>query len=61
MHVGGTYFINRKAKDYFPEDAGLLNLLMSTLRIARMFPIFTSRNRMMNTFIIVNVNPTWKL
>ena len=29
------------------------------LKIARMFPILTSRNRM-NTFIIVNINPTCK-
>ena len=30
MHVGCIYFINHKTKDYFPEDAGLLNLSMST-------------------------------
>ena len=30
------------------------------LKIARMFPILTSRNRMMNTFVIVNINPTYK-
>ena len=29
-------------------------------KIARMFPILTSRNRMMNTFVIVNINPTCK-
>ena len=27
MHVGGMYFINHKTKDYFPEGAGLLNLV----------------------------------
>ena len=30
------------------------------LKIARLFPIATSRNRMMNTFIIVNITPTYK-
>ena len=30
------------------------------LKITRMFPVLTSRNRMMNTFIIANINPTWK-
>ena len=29
-----------------------------TLKIATMFPILTSRNRLMNTFIIVNITPT---
>ena len=29
--VGGIYFINHKTKDYFPEDAGLLNQSVSTL------------------------------
>ena len=32
MHVGGTYFINQKTKDYLPEGAGLLNLSMSSLK-----------------------------
>ena len=32
MHVGGIYFINHKAKDYFPEGGWLLNLWMSTLK-----------------------------
>ena len=32
MHVGGIYFINHKANDYFSEGAGLLNLSMSTLK-----------------------------
>ena len=27
------------------------------LKIAKMFPIFTSRNRITNTFIIANINP----
>ena len=31
MHVGGIYFINHKAKDFFREGTGLLNLSMSTL------------------------------
>ena len=31
MLMGGIYFINHKTKDYFPEDAGLLNLPVSTL------------------------------
>ena len=30
------------------------------LKIARMFPILTSRNGMMNTFIIVNITPLCK-
>ena len=30
------------------------------LKIARMFPILTSRNRMMNIFKIVNINPACK-
>ena len=29
IHVGGTYFVNHKTKDYFPESAGLLNLPMN--------------------------------
>ena len=29
------------------------------LKIAGMFPILTSRNTMMNTFITVNITPTW--
>ena len=28
MQVGGICVINHKTKDYFPESAGLLNLLM---------------------------------
>ena len=32
MHVGGIYFINHKAKDYFRGGAGLLNLSVSTLK-----------------------------
>ena len=32
MHVGGMYFINQKTKDYCPEDAGLSDLLVSTLK-----------------------------
>ena len=32
MHVGGTYFINHKTKDYFPKGAGLLNLSLSVLK-----------------------------
>ena len=32
MHVGGIYFINHKTKDYIPEDAGLLDLPMSTFK-----------------------------
>ena len=31
-----------------------------TLKIAKMFPILTSRNRLKNTFIIVNITPTCK-
>ena len=31
---------------------------LSTLKIARMFPILTSRNRLINTFIIVKITPT---
>ena len=31
MLVGGIYFINHKTKDYFTEDARLLNLSVSTL------------------------------
>ena len=30
--MGGIYFINHKTKDYFPEGARLLNLLMNTLK-----------------------------
>ena len=30
------------------------------LKIARMFPILTSRNEIMNSFMIVNINPTCK-
>ena len=29
------------------------------LKIVRVFLILTSRNKIMNTFIIVNINPTW--
>ena len=29
IHVGGTYFVNHKTKDCFPESAGLLNLPMN--------------------------------
>ena len=29
IHVAGTYFINHKIKDYFPESAWLLNLSMN--------------------------------
>ena len=32
MLMGGIHFINHKTKDYFPEDAGLLNLSVSTLK-----------------------------
>ena len=31
---------------------------LSTLKIVRMFPILTSRNRLINTFIIVDITPT---
>ena len=30
--MDGTYFLNNKTKDYFPEGPGLLNLSMSTLK-----------------------------
>ena len=32
MHVSDIGFINHKAKDYFLEDAGLLNLSTNTLK-----------------------------
>ena len=31
------------------------------LKISRIYPILTSRNRMMNFFIIVNITPTYKI
>ena len=32
MRVGGIYFKNHKTNDYFPERAGLSNLIISTLK-----------------------------
>ena len=32
MHVSGIYFINHKAKNYFPESADLLNLSVTPLK-----------------------------
>ena len=34
--------------------------LTCQFKIARMFPILTSRDRQMNTFTIVNITPTYK-
>ena len=31
LHVDDIYFINHKTKDYFPKDAGLLNLSVCIL------------------------------
>ena len=57
-------FVYMLKKSYFILESKMAELNWKQywfiLKIARMFPILTSRNRLMNTFIIANITPTCK-
>ena len=58
-------FFYRQKNSNFILESKMVELswkqnLLIYLRITRMFPILTSRNRLMNAVIIVNITPTCK-